>query len=389
MNRFDGRLIHSEDKLPLNNANLLLRSSKLKNTEWIYLLALYTGHSSKIVMSMNRPRTKRSTIESKLGYLIGCTFCFMLVLSLVATVLKITANTKTVNLSFAFGDTELFFVSMISWILNLNNLVPISLIVTVEMVKLLETKLIGLDPAMSREDVSTRVNCSNILEDLGVIDCVASDKTGTLTKNKLTMRQLSDGLLTYNCSSRNVPERVLLMLSSAHEVSRSSSGDLEGTSQDEIAILEFCMLHDIELSDRTTEALTLKIGQRSVTRKILRCLEFTSERKRQSVLFEEKGKVWLVVKGADEQMLSIMKPSDTRDNIYMDLFTFAKEGLRTLVYGCRSLPTDIAEQWCKDYQLAEFNKNHDRMKQLEDDLERDLNALCATAIEDELQDEVV
>lgn len=73
----------------------------------------------------------------------------------------------------------------------------------------------------------------------------------------------------------------------------------------------------------------------------------------------------------------------------MDLFTFAKEGLRTLVYGCRTLPTDIAEQWCKDYQLAEFNKDHDRMKQLEDDLECDLNALCATAIEDELQDEVV
>jgi len=41
---------------------------------------------------------------------------------------------------------------------------------------------------MTRDKVRTRVNCSNILEDLGTIDCVASDKTGTITKNKLIMR---------------------------------------------------------------------------------------------------------------------------------------------------------------------------------------------------------
>lgn len=79
-----------------------------------------------------------------------------------------------------------------------------------------------------------------MLEDLGVIDFVASDKTGTLTKNKLSMRRLSDGVLTYTCDSRNIPERVLLMLATTHEASLSVDGKIEGTSQDEIAILKFC-----------------------------------------------------------------------------------------------------------------------------------------------------
>lgn len=103
MESFDGRLVCNGSKLPLSNNNILLRSSRLMNCDWVYLLALYTGHSSKIVMSMDRPRQKRSTIESRLGYLILSTFCIMLLLSLLATLLKITSNVKTVNASFDFG----------------------------------------------------------------------------------------------------------------------------------------------------------------------------------------------------------------------------------------------------------------------------------------------
>ena len=76
------------------------------------------------------------------------------------------------------------------------------------------------------------------------------------------------------------------------------------------------------------------------------------------------GQMWLIVKGADEQMLPLMNPSEAREVVYSDLFTFAREGLRTLVYGYRTISKDIAEQWCKDYQLAEFNKDNSQMKEL-------------------------
>lgn len=310
MNCFDGRLLLGFERIPLNNNHVLLRSSLLKSTEWVYLLALYTGSTSKIIMSMDKPRTKRSSIESKLGYIIASTFCFMLLLSLMVTALKLTSGVKTLNISFALNDVELFFVSAASWMLNLGNLVPISLIVTVEMVKLLQTKLIGMDPKMAVDDFNTRVNCSNILEDLGVIDYVATDKTGTLTKNKLTMRRLSDGMLIYNQQSPNIPERLLMMLATAHEVSISSQGEREGTSQDEMAILDFCKEMGVNLTQRTFESLTLVAKNHQISRKILRCIEFTSERKRQSVLFEEHGQVWLVVKGADESMLNLINATE-------------------------------------------------------------------------------
>lgn len=46
---------------------------------------------------------------------------------------------------------------------------------------------------MATKEFSTVVNCSSVLEDLGTIEYIASDKTGTLTKNQLTLREIADG----------------------------------------------------------------------------------------------------------------------------------------------------------------------------------------------------
>jgi len=81
-------------------------------------------------------------------------------------------------------------------------------------------------------------------------------------------------------------------------------------------------------------------------------------------------------------MLELINSSEIRDYLYADLLGFARKGLRTLMYGCKLLPKEIAEQWCKDYQLASYNKNYDDMKSLESKLECNLAALCATAVED-------
>lgn len=67
---------------------------------------------------------------------------------------------------------------------------PISLIVTLETVKLLQGKMIMMDPKMKNQDFESKVNCSSMVEDLGTVEFVASDKTGTLTKNQLTLREI-------------------------------------------------------------------------------------------------------------------------------------------------------------------------------------------------------
>lgn len=119
-------------------------------------------------------------------------FSTIVLLAIIMSVLKL----KTRNNNRFLREVEpgvSFIVSVFSWILNLTNLVPISLIVTLESVKLIEGKIITFDKDMANKDFATIVNCSNVLEDLGTIEFIASDKTGTLTKNKLTLREISDG----------------------------------------------------------------------------------------------------------------------------------------------------------------------------------------------------
>jgi phospholipid-transporting ATPase len=60
--------------------------------------------------------------------------------------------------------------------------------VTVEIVTVLQGKLIEKDYKLFTQDIKPTVNVSSVLEDLGAIQYLASDKTGTLTKNVLKFK---------------------------------------------------------------------------------------------------------------------------------------------------------------------------------------------------------
>ena len=79
-----------------------------------------------------------------------------------------------------------------SWILIFQNFVPISLLVTLEMVKFLQGTLITKDKYMIHKPTQTPtvVQSSNLNEELGQIEYIFSDKTGTLTQNYMEFRKL-------------------------------------------------------------------------------------------------------------------------------------------------------------------------------------------------------
>jgi phospholipid-transporting ATPase len=97
--------------------------------------------------------------------------------------------------------------------------VPISLIVTLESVKLIQGKMIIMDPKMKNSEFESRVNCSSTVEDLGTVEFIASDKTGTLTKNQLTLKEIYDGRELYlnEINSPTPPLDMLEVLSVCHE----------------------------------------------------------------------------------------------------------------------------------------------------------------------------
>ena len=140
-------------------------------------------------------------------------------------------------------------ISFFRWVLNLTNLIPISLLVTMETVCLVQGILLSSDSKMYSNNFKPMVNTSNLIEDLGVITCVASDKTGTITKNELRTKKLSDGKNEFDESS-TIPTELLQLFAICHS-GYVSEGGYESVSQDEVAILEFCRKKGVVLIDRT------------------------------------------------------------------------------------------------------------------------------------------
>jgi phospholipid-transporting ATPase len=71
------------------------------------------------------------------------------------------------------------------------NFVPISLMVTLELVKLFQGMRIAQDEAMATGEIIPVVQSSSLNEELGQINYIFSDKTGTLTCNSMEFKKLS------------------------------------------------------------------------------------------------------------------------------------------------------------------------------------------------------
>lgn len=86
---------------------------------------------------------------------------------------------------FPLTNIKVFFSSFFEWFILLQNFVSISLLVTLEMVKLFQAYFIESDWMLldMEKDMHAKVNSSNLNEELGMVSYVFSDKTGTLTQN--------------------------------------------------------------------------------------------------------------------------------------------------------------------------------------------------------------
>ena len=84
-----------------------------------------------------------------------------------------------------------FFARLGTYCILMGNMIPISLLVTMDMVKFLASIFIQLDKDMYYEemDVRCQVRCLDLIEELGMIEHVFSDKTGTMTSNSMDFRK--------------------------------------------------------------------------------------------------------------------------------------------------------------------------------------------------------
>jgi len=115
---------------------------------------------------------------------------------------------------------------------------------------------------------------------------------------------------------------------------------------------------------------------------------------RQSVIIEnDQGDVILYCKGADsiiEKRLKLEIDFKIKKETWKNLEDYGRIGLRTLVLGERKIEKSYFNEWRKKYQEAItcIENREAKMSVLQDELEKNLDLIGATAIEDKLQDEV-
>ena len=208
LNKIDGNITininNKEIFFPLTINQTLLKGSIIKNSGWVIGIALYTGRNCKLILNSKQPRVKLSIIEKKLNtYLIGI-FIFLMILCLICSIFyydnykknkKFYNNFILSNKSATFNSIIIFF----TYFLLLNTLIPISLIITIEIVKIIQGFFINWDVELFSfvRKKFAKAKSISIIEELGNVNYIFSDKTGTLTCNKMQFKYCVIGKRTY------------------------------------------------------------------------------------------------------------------------------------------------------------------------------------------------
>ncbi|KAK7348533.1 hypothetical protein VNO80_23091 [Phaseolus coccineus] len=462
---FTGNLISQKQTLPLSPNQILLRGCSLRNTEYIVGVVVFTGHETKVMMNTMNVPSKRSTLERKLDKLILTLFATLFMMCFIGAIgSAIFVNKKYFYLhldSSEEGSAQfnprnrflVFILTMFTLITLYSTIIPISLYVSIEMIKFIQsTQFINKDLSMYHAETNTPAlaRTSNLNEELGQVEYVFSDKTGTLTRNLMEFFKCSiggevygngvteierglaerNGMKIEENTSKAVQERgfnfddARLMrgawrnepnpdvckeffrcLAICHTVLPEGDESPEkiryqAASPDEAALVIAAKNFGFFFYRRTPtmiyvrESHVEKMGKiQDVSYEILNVLEFNSTRKRQSVVCRyPDGRLVLYCKGADTVIYERM--ADSSNNIKKvtreHLEQFGSAGLRTLCLAYKELHPDVYESWNEKFIQAKSSLN-DREKKLDEVaelIENDLTLIGSTAIEDKLQEGV-
>jgi phospholipid-translocating ATPase len=475
---------YKECSEPISINNLLLRGSTLRNTKWAIGMVVYTGAETKIMLNAGITPAKRSRLTRALNFNVICNFFFLIMFALVAGIVNgvYYAKNDTSATFFEFGSIGGSapvdgIVTFWAAVILLQSLIPISLYISIEIVKTIQAFFIYSDLEMYYEplDYPCTPKSWSISDDVGQVEYIFSDKTGTLTQNFMEFRKCTINGVAYGnafteamlgmmkraadsteveklaASAQEAVEKArismlgklqslydnpylfedemafvsdkivddlkggsgevqqaavdhfFLALALCHSVLPEHVGEsqeklrFKAQSPDESALVATAKDMGYTLVDRTRNGVIVDVQGVKQEYEVLTQLEFSSTRKRMSVIVQipETGKLLLLCKGADSVIYSRLAHGGQGDNDLKQrtadqLEEFASEGLRTLCLAEKELAWDEYRNWAARFAEASaaIQDREDKMEELADEIERGLTLIGGTAIEDRLQDGV-
>ncbi|KAH9457870.1 hypothetical protein MJO29_004995 [Puccinia striiformis f. sp. tritici] len=415
-------------QISISPDQMLLRGAQLRNTAWMYGLVVFTGHETKLMRNATATPIKRTAVERMVNVQIVFLFVILLVLSVGSAIGSFIRTYSMGNQLWYIlqadsgkDKTTSFIEDILTFIILYNNLIPISLIVTMEVVKYQQAALINsdLDMYYSVTDTAALCRTSSLVEELGQIDYVFSDKTGTLTCNVMEFRQCSIAGVPYsdvvdenrkgeifpftdlpqilgrNDDQGKITNEFLTLLATCHTViPEEKDGKIiyQASSPDEAALVAGAELLNFKFKVRKPQSILIVANGVQEEYQVLNILEFNSTRKRMSsIIRAPDGRIILYCKGADTVILERCSAHQPyKESTLVHLEEYATEGLRTLCIAMREIPEEEYTPWSAIYEraAATVNGRTEEIDKASELIEKNLFLLGATAIEDKLQEGV-
>ncbi|KFQ94345.1 putative phospholipid-transporting ATPase IK, partial [Nipponia nippon] len=436
MHSFTGTLEWRGETYSLNSERILLRGCKLRNTDVCYGLVIYAGFDSKIMRNCGKIKRKKTKLDRMMDRLVIIIFLLLLVTSLCLAVASgfwaRTFQEKHSYLSALYKHTtpaQQAFFNFWGFTILLSIIIPMSMYITFEFIYLVNSFFINWDLEMyyAVKDIPAKARSTSLNDQLGQIEYIFSDKTGTLTQNIMSFKKccingtiyaclclLQGSGLTWNhrgekkmdCCDATLLEAAwrdsdpvlrefLRLLALCHTVMVEDKGDqlvYQAASPDEEALVLAARNLGYVFLSRTQDTITISELGKKRTYKVLAMLDFNSDRKRMSVLVRDpQGTIRLYTKGADTVILERLQrrgPNETFTEMALD--RFAEETLRTLCLASKEVSEVEYSEWSRRHHEASvlLQDRAQELHKLYEEMEQNLQLLGATAIEDKLQDGV-
>ena len=448
----DGTLVNRNKFILVNASSFLLRGCTLRQSEYVIGLAIFIGLNTKIMINSPNVKSKHSTVEHCMNKQIMFIFFMQIILATILSLLHVFIyifNFTEYKELYYLDQTKkrnqlgLFLQMAGTWVIVCTNFVPISLLTTMETIRFFQGFFMENDTDMMvyPSIYGCRVHTSTLNEELGQIQYVFCDKTGTLTKNYMKYKMMSIGNEIYGSEEKNIKvinqdkygeitnvefidendlfknnlndkenidkanliNHFLLCLSLCNTViidskkkEKTGKIDYQSSSPDEKALVYFARSQNYILLNRSIDNyVTVEINGAEQKFLLLNTLEYSSERKRMSVIIKtNSGEIYVYSKGADSMISKLLSKEEKGSPLLRStndyLKKFACKGLRTLMIAYKQISEEYYNKWNYKYEsvIKDVNHKEEDINSLYDEMETDFQILGSTAIEDQLQDDV-